>query len=330
MNLTPKLPSTFIKNKFSEFEEKISCTFDYDFSIVSQRIDDIEQFEEKIKKPYESGKQMFYRGERTASNERGLLPTMLRNPDWFLENSDSGIVHIDAKTIFDIFDAQGDFVNLFRQTMGEVSPDKLYELCAFAQHYFNFSPLIDFTKSFYAALSFAVKDRDTYDDDIVLYEIILNDEKKDYTTDVETANKWLSELDIFISSVDREIKKVLADKKPSKNLFKVREDIINDIEKIINQYTPDAKIIDVPINTRMKFQQGVFLLLTDFHLHGVNYFTSDLRDDFSITKYIINKDICPEIREIIHREAPWYCYKYIMDEKAAFQASVDKINNSNE
>lgn len=329
MNLTPKLPSTFLKNKFNEFEEKISCTFDYDFSIVSQRIDDIEQFEEKIKKPYESGKQMFYRGERTASNERGLLPTMLRNPDWFLESSDSGIVHIDAKTIFDIFDAQGNFVNLFRQTMGEVSPDKLYELCAFAQHYFNFSPLIDFTKSLYAALSFAVKDRVTYDDDIVLYEIILNDEKKDYTTDVETANKWLSELDIFISSVDREIKKVLADKKPSKNLFKVREDIINDVEKIINQYTPDAKIIDVPINTRMKFQQGVFLLLTDFHLHGVNYLTSDLRDDFSITKYIISKDICPEIREIIHKEAPWYCYKYIMDEKAAFQASVDNTNNSN-
>lgn len=326
MNLTPKLPSTILKNKLSEFEEKISNTFDYDFSIVSQRIDDIKQFEEIIKKPFENDKQIFYRGERTASIERGLLPTMLRNPDWFLENSESGIVHIDAKTIFEIFNSQGDFVNLFRQTMGKASPNELYELCAFAQHYFNFSPLIDFTKSLYVALSFAIKDRVALDEDIVLYEIIISDEKKDYTTDIATANRWLSELDIFISSVDREIKRVLADKKSGINLFKVREDIIKDIEKIINEYTPDAKIIDVPINTRMKFQQGVFLLLTDFHLHGVNYFTSDLRDDFSITKYIINKDICDDILDMINREAPWYSYKYLTDVSGAFKEAIEQTD----
>ena len=43
----------------------------------------------------------------------------------------------------------------------------------------------------------------------------------------------------------------------------------------------------------MKFQQGVFMLLTDFQLFNDTYFTKNIRDSFEINKYIIDKEICP-------------------------------------
>lgn len=46
--------------------------------------------------------------------------------------------------------------------------------------------------------------------------------------------------------------------------------------------------IDVPTNTRMKFQQGVFMLLTDFQLFNDTYLTKNIRDSFEINKYIID------------------------------------------
>ena len=96
------------------------------------------------------------------------------------------------------------------------------------------------------------------------------------------------------------------------------------LEKLATPASPTAKLIDVPTNTRMKFQQGVFLLLTDFNLFGNNYLTKNIRDKFTITKYIIDKNLCPLIKEYIESNVPWYSYKHLMDVEGAFKEAIDK------
>ena len=49
------------------------------------------------------------------------------------------------------------------------SKDSMYYMTAFAQHYLDISPFVDFTKCIYVALSFAIKGRETADSDIVIY-----------------------------------------------------------------------------------------------------------------------------------------------------------------
>ena len=54
----------------------------------------------------------------------------------------------------------------------------------------------------------------------------------------------------------------------------------------------------------MKFQQGVFMLLTDFQLFNDTYLTKNIRDSFEINKYIIDKEICPFLVNMVKCEAP--------------------------
>ena len=77
--------------------------------------------------------------------------------------------------------------------------------------------------------------------------------------------------------------------------------------------SPIAKFIDIPTNDLIKFQQGVFLLLTDFTMFYNSYLTKSIRDNFKIVKYVINRDICPDLLDVISNEAPWYQYDSIYD-----------------
>ena len=291
------------KEKLDRLNKKINSNLDFDFSAVSKRIETIDDFTDEIMTDFLCGKQLFYRGERVNDPSRNLLPTMLRNPDKLFSDNDLGVLHIDSDYIYNYYSSLGSFVNVFNKTMGTADIDNLYEICAFAQHYYHFSPLIDFTKSVYPSLSFALKNREKYEDDIVLYVLELKN-NDDYTTDIATANKWLKELDIYVSCFDE-------------------EDFRQHLERLNTRPVPKAKLIDVPTNTRMKFQQGVFLMLTDFQLFNVKYFTKNIREQFSITKFIINKDICPEILKMIEHDAPWYNYKYLTDVEAAFKIAVE-------
>ena len=100
--------------------------------------------------------------------------------------------------------------------MGNASTEHLYEISAYAQHNYHLSPLIDFTKSLYPSLSFALKDRTHFDEDIVLYVLKLRD-MDDYTSDIQVADKWLNELNVYVSycdetSVKKSIKELIENK----------------------------------------------------------------------------------------------------------------------
>lgn len=310
------------KQKLNKINKKINSGLDFDFTAVSKRIETIDDFNNEIMFDFLSGKQLFYRGERINDPSRNLLPTMLRNPDKLFSDNDLGVIHIDCSYVYNYYASLGNFVSVFNKTMGTADVDNLYEICAFAQHYYHFSPLIDFTKSVYPSLSFALKNRDTYDDDIVLYVLELKNDN-DYTTDINIANEWLKSLDIYVSCFDEDIVKRTVKEVIENKELRMTEDFRQHLERLNTRPLPKAKLIDIPSNTRMKFQQGVFLMLTDFQLFNVKYFTKNIREQFSITKFIINKDICPQILQMIESDAPWYNYKYLTDVEAAFKIAVE-------
>ncbi|MGN0521584.1 MAG: FRG domain-containing protein [Eubacterium sp.] len=311
-----------LKQRLDTFNAKISEHLDFDFSAVSKRVDTLQEFDEFILSDFLSKKQLFYRGERINDPNRHLLPTMLRNPEKLFKDDDLGIIHIDSDFIFNYYSSLGNFVDVFNATMGKSDADSLYEICAFAQHYYDFSPLIDFTKSLYPSLSFALKDRKIYDEDIVLYVLQLKN-NDDYTTDINTANLWLKNINIYASYFEeKKVKEAVRDMIENKKI-PMNDDFRRNMEQIAASPAPRAKLIDVPTNTRMKFQQGVFLLLTDFQLFNVTYFTRNIREHFTVTKYIINKDICPSLNEMIKRETPWYTYDCLTDVEYAFKKAVN-------
>lgn len=312
-----------LKKKLNSLNSKINNELDFDFTAVSKHIETMDDFNQYIFEDFKSGKQLFYRGERINDPNRHLIPTMFRNPKELFKDSDLGIVHIDAQYLYNYYSNMGSFVDVFNHTMGRADIDNMYEICAFAQHYCDFSPLIDFTKSLYPSLSFALKDRTEYDDDIILYVLELKD-FDDYTNDINVANQWIKDFSVYVSCFDDDdVKKAVKDMFAAKQLPLMPEDFRKHLEYISSKPVPKAKLIDVPTNTRMKFQQGVFLLLTDFQLFNVTYFTKNIREQFSITKYIINKDICADIFKMINEEVPWYSYKYLMDVEGAFREAID-------
>lgn len=314
-----------IKNKMDSFNSKISDNLDLNFSVVSEHIRSMDEFNERIMDDFKRNKQLFYRGERLNDPHRQLLPTMLRNTNEKLFGSDMGIIHIDAPFLLDYYVSMGDFVNVFQNTMGIVDKNHLYEISAFAQHYCDFSPLIDFTKSIYPALSFAIKDRDNVEDDIVLYVLELKD-SGDYTDDINVANQWLKDLSVYTYNInEKSVKVAVKDMIGANPLTAASDELRAHLERITSMPSPKAKLIDVPVNTRMKFQQGVFLLLTDFQFFKNTYFTKNIREQFLITKYIIDKDICAELKNMVLTDTPWYAYKYLTDVESAFKSA---INNS--
>lgn len=312
-----------LKKRLESLNEKLSDELDFDFSSVSKKIDTYEEFEKYILNDFLCGKQLFYRGERINDPNRHLIPTMFRKPKELFKDNDLGIVHIDSHYLYNYYAGMGSFVDVFNKTMGKADVDNMYEICAFAQHYCDFSPLIDFTKSLYPSLSFALKDRTEFDDDIILYVLELKD-FNDYTNDISVANQWLKDFSVYVSCIkEDDIKKAVRDIFANKHILPMPDDFRKHLEHIGSKPVPKAKLIDVPTNTRMKFQQGVFLLLTDFHLFNVTYFTKNIREQFSITKYIISKDICLDILDMINRNASWYSYKYLMDVEGAFKKAIE-------
>ena len=85
---------------------------------------------------------------------------------------------------------------------------------------------------------------------------------------------------------------------------------------------PSAKLIGIPTNDLMRYQQGVFLLLTDFSLMFNGYPTKNIREDFEVTKWILDAEICPALLQMIEREAPWYNYDCLLDVKTGFEKAA--------
>ena len=307
-----------IFSSMSALGKVLENQLDFDFSVNEKTISTAEEFTKYIKEPfYSKSKTIFYRGERINDPLRTLLPTIVRNKE-VLFTEGGTVKNIDSAFLLDFYKSKGAYIDLFKYVFGKASKYRLYELCAFSQHYLDCSPFIDFTKSVFVALSFALKNRTVYDNDIVLYTIELND-RSDYTRDMVTAELWLNNYNVTVyNSPENVIKK-------SKGRIKA-SDVINSIEAFENSSkgnSPKAKFIDIPTNDLMKYQQGVFLLLTDYTLFYKSYLTKNIRDDFNVIKYVISKEICPNLLAMISEEAPWYEYECLLDIKKAISRAAE-------
>ncbi len=287
--------------------ERLENEFDFDFHLDKRRINTLEELEKSIFEPYKQGKRVFFRGERKDDITRPLLPSIFRDKEFLFENKNR-VNLVNSEFLYSFYSKIGNYSELYEKILGGADTNNMYSFLAFSQHYLGISPLIDFSKSPYAALSFALKDREEYPEDILLYTLeIKNDE--DYTKSVDVANYWIKNYSVLVfrdaAKIDfqkpleaiEDYKIIVENNRGKSNLFEMN--------------TPSAKLIDVPTNDLMRFQQGVFLLLDDFSLMGKSYLTKKIRDEFTVKKWLINKEICPKILEMLLSENPYYSYKYI-------------------
>lgn len=310
-------------NKLSDLAVKIEDELDFDFRADSQSINDFEEFYNNIISPYDQGYKIYFRGERIRSLDRPLLPSLFRKRNILLDDEES-FIQLDSSKLLAFYRKYPEYINLFEKTIGDVTQDNLYSFLSFSQHYFGLSPLIDLTKNPFVALSFALKNRTEYNEDILFYSVEIKD-KDDYTSHLHIANEWMKKYNVIVfrelgiptAEISKEYsKEYLAKYKEysKENLLKYK-DLLEEIKgrSIFDLNTPSAKLIDVPTNDLMRFQQGVFLLLDDFTVLGNGYLTKKIRDDFAIKKWIINKKICPELLEYQKAKAPCYNYDTITD-----------------
>ena len=286
---------------------ELEDTLDFDYSVGEIFIDSMEMFRRELMEPFkDKNRHIFYRGERVSGLNRPLLPTMYRNKQALIKNGEYS-AEVNADFLLEYYKSYGSFFDLYNATFGTAGKKQLYDLCAFSQHYLNNSPLIDFTKSLYVALSFGLKEKVSFEDDGVIYAVEINDFSNNYTTSKVVAECWLNDFKVHVYNFDKD------DKSPQAQALK----------KQIKRTSPTGKLIDIATNDLMKFQQGVFLLLTDFNLVNRLYLTKNVRSSFKITKYILSKDICAELVRMIAAEAPWYRFSRLLEIKDGLNAAIE-------
>lgn len=304
----------------NSLEKALEHELDFNFRINEKRIATVDEFNRSLKEPfYKNEGNIFYRGERINSPKRTLTPTLLRHSDEIFKNGEV-IVNIDYEYLLNFYREKGAYLDFYRYIFGTASKYRMFEICSFSQHYLDMSPFIDFTKSLFVAMSFALKNRDVFTDDIVIYTVEIDD-KEHYTDDIVTAECWLHDYKVtMINSPENVVK----GRKGGISAFK---ESIEAIEARSKATSPTAKFIDIPTNDLIKFQQGVFMLLTDYSMFYDAYLTKSIRENFHITKYIISKKICPELLDIIAAEAPWYQYECLLDIKKAVSKATETDNH---
>lgn len=310
--ITPPLSQSIITHKLEEL--------DFDFRAETQNIKTVDDFDRLILSPYKQEKQIFYRGEKRNSITRPLLPTLYRKKEALFSNS-KRVDLIDSEALYNFYKNNCGYFELFENIIEPVKKEEMYNFLSFSQHYFGISPLIDFTKSPYVALSFALKDRACFDEDVLIYTLELKS-GDDYTNSIETANKWINDYSVLIFS------------NIAKHEFESPAEAIAGYKLVSEKFrgssfldmnAPTAKLIDVPSNDLIKYQQGVFLLLDDFSLFGKAYLTKKIRDEFNLKKWIIDKEICPALLQRLKKECPYYAYKNITD-LSQVAAEIKRVN----
>lgn len=285
----------------------IEETLDFDYSVGETYIDSMENFQKDLMQPFQDpARHIFYRGERVSQLDRPLLPTMYRNKEKLL--LDNGYhVEIDSDYLLDYYKSFGGYVNLYNATFGNAGKYRLYDLCAFSQHYLNNSPLIDFTKSLYVALSFGLKEKTSFEDDGIIYTVEIEDVNNNYTNDKVVAECWLNDYHVSVYDFSR------SDNSPEMRAAK----------EAAQRTSPTAKLIDIATNDLMKFQQGVFLLLSDFSLVNRLYLTRNVRDSVKIKKYILSKDICADLVAMVANDTPWYRFSQLLEIKDGIYSAME-------
>lgn len=285
---------------------ELEDNFDFDYSVGEVFIDSMETFRRELLEPFrDKERHIFYRGERVGGLNRPLLPTMYRNKSALMRDGGHS-VEVNADFLLEYYKSYGSFFDLYNTTFGTAGKYRLYDLCAFSQHYLNDSPLIDFTKSLYVALSFGLKEKTEFADDGILYAVEIEDIGGSYTTDKVVAECWLNDLSVHVYDFDK------SDTSPE----------VQALRKCVKRTSPTGKLIDIATNDLMKFQQGVFLLLSDFNLVNRLYLTKNVRSSFKITKYILSKDICADLVRMIAEETPWYRFSKLLEIKDGIQSAI--------
>lgn len=301
-----------MNNIHRRLQTKLQDAFDVSFDVAQVRIDSFEAFEKDLLAPFLSSSGMFYRGERICSPARRLLPTFLRKEALI---RDEIYTHLDSKVLFNFYTEKRAFTDVYTTLYGVPDPERQYKMLAFAQHYLDISPFIDFSASLYVALSFAMKGRTEFDDDIVIYTAFdIGDD--DTTADENEVNEWLSRYNVGIvraESKEEFLKLISARRKSEAESGTLLLPPSQRFEAFFNDISPKAKLINIPTNDLMKYQQGVFLLLNDFCLMDKSYFTKTVRQSFVIKKYVISKAVCPRLQKLLQDKAPQYRYSCLLD-----------------
>ena len=191
------LRARFADDKFAEWEAQVIDALDVDFSLVRREVHTPEAFEQLLKAPFlEKKEKIFYRGERVDDRTRPLIPTIFRNRQALFGDGDA-VAKVTADFVYDFYSRDGSYMHLYEKVMDPQPRQNLYRLFAFSQHYLDVSPFVDFTKSLYVALSFALKNRKTFPAPLVLYTVKIRDDQ-DYTESIATANAWLEDYKVYV------------------------------------------------------------------------------------------------------------------------------------
>ena len=324
IDMKNKLNSIDLNNISLNIGQKLEDNLDFSFRAETKYIGDIDSFEQNLFIPFSRGDKVFYRGERKNSILRPLLPSLYRKRD-LLEKDNKIVTVVNADTLANFYNGCPEYVAMYENIAGKINTSSMYDFLAFSQHYYGISPLLDFSKSLYVSLSFALKDKEEHDNDILLYTLkIKNDE--DFTQSHDVADEWISRYSVMLMKntvSQREIENPIEHLNDFKDIYEQFKG-----ESFLDMTSPTARLIDVPTNDLMMFQQGVFLLLDDFTLMGKSYLTKKIRDNFEITKWIINKELCPALLDRIYTDRPYYKYKNITDLDSVVRTIKKKYNLS--
>lgn len=311
MSIKDELKNIEIDSK-NKIMEKLNDTFDVNYDVTQIRIETMEEFNNKLLYPFENGAEIYYRGERINSKKRKLLPTLLRSDYIKALYKEQMITEINTDLIMNFYNEKRQFLSVYKTIYNNPKEQNLYNMLAFAQHYLDVSPFIDFTKSLYVALSFAIKGRTEVKDDIVIYTAF-DIGFDDTSNDIEEVNSWLESYNVQLINTEHVDKNIAVEL--SKNIHNFKANThklkLGVLANLIQSVSPTAKLIDIPINDLMKYQQGVFLFLNDFSLVDNNYLTRTVRESFVINKYIISANLAMELRALLIKNTPQYKYKSI-------------------
>ena len=311
-------PGRFLKDRLFD-------AFDYSYSVTQREIGSFADFERELFLPFRNGEKIYYRGERVNSKKRLLLPSILRDHTAFRDEAHPELSYIDADALRRYYAGRQNFMRVF-ETLGDGRPEPgLYEMLAFAQHYLHVSPLIDFTKSLYVALSFALKGRREFPEDPVVYTAFdIGDD--DTSSDLAEINAWLAQYHVAVLDLEPSLPHA-PDLSANRRMRTVEflksragdDSPLEVLGEVVKSMYPQAKLIDLPMNDLMKYQQGVFLLLDHFALVSSHYFTKSVRQSFVIRKYVLDRALCPELVAFLRQNVPQYRYECLLDISRAVQ-----------
>lgn len=192
---------------------------------------------------------------RGQSNENWrLVPSALRG--------ESANCVYDLKTYRQRIDSFG-LKRKYEQLIQQRPDEEAYFQCAFLQHACSFSPLIDFSKSKIAAVSFSLSNTSSFGEfhSIPSALFVCRYYKNKGKLGVKTLNV-LSDIETFLEK-DLKIYNIYKDNLCFGEEIRFENSsetiVIDSLSGIIDKLMPRICFIDHPTNDRMKYQKGLFL-----------------------------------------------------------------------